>query len=426
MSEDNPPPPPDWWSSPASTGGSHPPPGLPSWPDEWELPDFARQRRPVRTALATVLAAILAVATAGTGIALVATHRDVAQSRVLPGLEPPSATSSAVPNMDGIAAEVDPAVVDITARSANATAEGTGMILTSGGLVLTNNHVVEGGSRITANVAGSEQSYDVTVIGVDAADDVAVIQMQGASGMPTVKLGDSAAVRVGDPVIAIGNALGLRGAPTVSGGRVTALNRSITAGDELGSSENLSGLIQIDAPIASGDSGGPLVNAAGQVIGMNTAAAQGGGFRRLTSTVGFAIPSNAALAVAKQIESGKSGGSIQVGPPGIMGVEVSDASGANGGSGNSGAGSFANSGAPPPVSSGALVEGVQTGSPAAQAGIVSGDVITSVDGTAITSATALTRAMTGRHPGDRVTIGWVGRDGSRHQASLTLIGGPVR
>jgi len=408
MSDPNPPPR-DWWSA-----------------VEWETPPFPRRAAPVRTAVAAALAAVVAVATAGAGIALVATHRTAAIQRALPGLQAPSADSSAQINVQSIAARVDPGVVDITARSPNVTAEGTGMVLTSDGLVLTNNHVVEGASRVTANVAGSTQTYSVTVLGVDASNDVALLQMQGASGMHTVKLADSSRVTVGDPVVAIGNALGLQGTPTVSSGAVTALDRSITAGDSLGSSENLTGLIQIDAPIASGDSGGPLVNAAGQVIGMDTAAAAGGGFRRVGSNVGFAIPSNAALAIAKQIESGKASGSVQVGAPGIMGIEVSDASGSSGNTGNTGnTGSFGGSG-PTQAAPGALVAGVESGSPAAQAGIVTGDVITSIDGKTITSSTALTGAMTGRHPGDTVTVGWVSPDGTTHHATLRLISGPVR
>ena len=146
-------------------------------------------------------------------------------------------------------------------------------MLSSNGEVLTNNHVIEGATSTKVTDIGNGQTYTATVVGYDATQDVAVLQVQAASGLTTASLGNSSTVQTGNSVTALGNAEGKGGTPSVAIGAVTALNQSITASDELsGASEQLTGLIETDAPIQPGDSGGPLVNVYGQVIGMDTAA----------------------------------------------------------------------------------------------------------------------------------------------------------
>jgi S1-C subfamily serine protease len=174
-----------------------------------------------------------------------------------------------------IASKVDPGLVDVvsTLGYQSATAEGTGMVLTSTGEILTNNHVIDGATSIKVTDIGNGKTYTATVVGYDATKDIAVLQLQNASGLQTISIGDSSSVTVGSKVTALGNAGGKGGTPSVATGTVTALNQSITASDEGSSnSEQLSGLIESNAPIQAGDSGGSLVNSSGQVIGMDTAA----------------------------------------------------------------------------------------------------------------------------------------------------------
>jgi S1-C subfamily serine protease len=214
-----------------------------------------------------------------------------------------------------IAANVDPAVVTITSRikvtesygggfggfggggfTETEVAEGTGMIVTSSGEVVTNNHVIDGASSISVTIGGGSKSYTATVIGTDASKDIALLQIQGVSGLPTVTFGNSAQVQVGDSVVAIGNALALGSTPTVTTGIVSAENRTITAETDSGGSETLSDLLQTDAAINPGNSGGPLVDSAGEVIGMDTAAASSEESGTSAQDIGFAIPSNEIVA----------------------------------------------------------------------------------------------------------------------------------
>ena len=185
-------------------------------------------------------------------------------------------------NAESIAAKVDPALVDInsTFGSEGAKGAGTGIVLTANGEILTNNHVVDLATSISVTDIGNGKTYPATVVGYDSTKDIAVLQLQGASGLQTAKLGDSSTAAVGDPVVALGNAGGTGGTPSAAAGSITALNQSITAGDDLdGSSEQLSGLIQTNADVQAGDSGGSLVNSSGEVIGVDTAASDGFSFR---------------------------------------------------------------------------------------------------------------------------------------------------
>jgi S1-C subfamily serine protease len=323
------------------------------------------------------------------------------------GTKAPVGTSSSYLDASAIAAKVDPAVVDIvtTLGYQNGQAAGTGIVLTSTGEVLTNNHVIEGATSIEATDVGNGKTYTATVVGYDTSADVAVLQLQGASGLRTATLGDSAKVTVGESVVAVGNAGGVGGTPSVATGSVTALGQSITASDEAsGTSEQLSGLIETDADLQPGDSGGPLVDATGAVIGMDTAAASGFQFQS-ASNQAYAIPIDEALSIAAQIEAGHASSTIHIGSTAFLGVEISGTYGDQ--------------------SAGAVIAGVVNGSPAANAGLAAGDVITSLGGKAVDSAAALSTAISQYHPGDKVTISWTSLDGQTHSATLVLANGPA-
>ena len=187
-------------------------------------------------------------------------------------------------------------------------------------------------------------------------------------------------------------------------GAVLGLDQAITASDPNGgNAEQLTGLIEVNAAVQPGESGGPLYNAAGQVVGMNTAGSSAR--RRFASTDNYAIPINTALAVAHQIESGKASSTITIGTPGFLGVEI-DASGAQ-------------------AAAGAPVSEVLPGTPAAKAGIAAGDVITAIDGTAIQSSDSLGKLLQGHHGGDKVSVTWTDASGKSHTSSVTLLAGPA-
>ncbi|MFJ8814455.1 S1C family serine protease [Amycolatopsis thermoflava] len=307
-----------------------------------------------------------------------------------------------------VAEKVEPGLVDVysTLGYSGQQAAGTGMVLTEDGKVLTNNHVVAGATSIKVTDVDTGRTYRAEVLGYSRSRDVALLQVQNASGLGTVTTGDSSEVSVGDPVVGLGNAGGDGGEPSVSPGKVTALNQSITATDEsTGSSEQLTGLIQVDANIQSGDSGGALADAEGRVIGMNTAASTGYQFgqnERAAGASGFAIPMNDALSLARKIEAGQGSDTVHIGPSAFVGVSVSDAGG-----------------------SGALVQQVVPGGPADDAGLVAGDVIVALDGRTVGSATDLTAVMDTLHPGDQVAVTWLDQSGQQRSATATLVEGPV-
>jgi S1-C subfamily serine protease len=285
-------------------------------------------------------------------------------------------------------------------------AAGTGMVLTSNGEILTNNHVIDGSTSISVTVVSTGKTYKATVVGDDPTDDVAVLQLTGASGLATAKLGDSSTVAVGNTVTAVGNAGGTGGTPSSATGTVTGLNQSITASDEGGgNSENLTGMIEINADIQAGDSGGPLYAANGTIIGIDTAASSQS---QTGDTTGFAIPIAKATAIADQIESGNATSTVHIGAPGFLGVELAS----EGASGQFSA-------------SGATISGTVDGSAAAQAGLQAGDTITSINGQAVSSASALSTAMESYKPGQQITIGWVDSSGQSHTATATLGSGPA-
>jgi S1-C subfamily serine protease len=437
-----PPPPPGYWPPP-------PPPGTPGQPPPGYWPPAAQAAPPPRRGsgglIAVVVVAAVLVAGLGVGVGYNAPRfiRSIAAGQVAQNspihLVPPAGSStgngssssggssSGLPAQSGqasqpvdaqaVANKVSPAIVDINtvvagANGSSSEAAGTGTILTSDGEVLTNNHVVEQSTSIKVTIAGRSGSFAANVIGVDPSADVALIKIQGVSGLPTVQLADSSTLSVGQQVVAMGNAGGQGGAPSVTQGSITALDQTITASNDNGSSEQLNGLIQSDATIAPGDSGGALVNSASQVIGMITAG-QTSGFRQSSTDVGYAIPASNAISVVNDIRAGHASSSIFIGPTGHLGIGVQDLDpvtasrlGLN-------------------ISSGALVTSVASGSPAEQIGMTANSVITSIDGTTINSSSDLTPAIQSHKPGEKIKVTWVDQNGSSHTATATLTTGPV-
>ncbi|UBU17245.1 S1C family serine protease [Nonomuraea gerenzanensis] len=297
-----------------------------------------------------------------------------------------------------VAAKVQPSVVMIQGQSG----EGSGVVLSEDGLILTNNHVVVGagqGGQMTVKFSDGKTAK-ATVVGTDPATDLGVIRAEGVSGLTKATLGDSDQLKVGDPVLAIGSPLGLDG--SVTAGIVSALDRTLNLGDDQpqvppgwgqqqqqqSAPTTIGGAIQTDASINPGNSGGALVNAAGQLIGINTAIAsqaQGGG-------VGFAIPVNTAKQVADQlISTGKV-------THAFLGVSVTDATG---------------------DVPGALIRQVTAGSPAEQAGLKEGDLITKIGDKAVDGGDTVVGQVRGFKPGQEVKITYM-RDGATHEVGVTL------
>ncbi len=285
---------------------------------------------------------------------------------------------------------------------------GTGMVLTADGEILTNNHVVEGASSIQVTIPGHGSST-ATVVGVDPTDDVALLQLNSASGLPTISLGDSSTVQVGDAITAIGNAFGRGGQPTATTGTVAAVHRSITARDPSGtSSERLNDVIQIAADVHPGDSGGAVLNAQGQVVGIITA----GPSQSSGNGTGFAIPINNAIRIVNEIRAGHGSSEILLGERGFMGVAVQPvdpATAAQLGLSNT---------------AGILVAGVQPGSPAAKVGMTAPAVIRTIDGQAVNTLDELGTAIHSKVPGEQIQVTWVDQQG-QHTATVTLASGPA-
>ena len=275
---------------------------------------------------------------------------------------------------------------------------GTGIVLTSSGRVLTNNHVIRGAGSIRVAVPSTGRSYTATVAGYSVSKDVALLELRDASGLQTVQTGNSSTVRVGDRVVAVGNSGG-RGLTTKSG-RVTGLNRSITLSDD-GTPFTLPGLIETTAPLRSGDSGGPLLSN-GRVIGIDAAASAGAIY--LGSGEGYAIPINRALKIAGQIAAGRSSSIVHVGPTALLGVQL---------------GRPGDSDVP-----GAFVERVASGSPAARAGLGANDVIVAFAGKRVTGPIGLKTLVLRALPGQTVRVTWIDPYAGRTSASVRLVEGP--
>ena len=398
----------------------------------------ARSPGRVRALLIYLVVATLAAA-AGVGSTLTVQH--IASARA-GGSQAPDAAAGRPGAMNDAAvyAEVEPGIVDITSslRYLQETAEGTGFVIdAAAGLVLTNNHVIDGATSVTVTPVMSGKSYPARVLGYDRSDDVALLQVRGATGLQAVTLGDSSHVPLGTPVLAIGNEAGQGGSPTVAPGVISGLGRTIVANDQSSDlTETLYGMLQTSADIRPGDSGGPLADAAGRVIGIDTAA--GGN----TVYSGYVIPINQALPIARRIEAGRPGARIQLGLPAFLGVLLPASGSADprrqasqelrqtgtisgSGSGCTSGDTTAVPGRIAPASSGALVDGVLCGTAAAAAGLFAGDVITSIGGRAVTSPGSLTAIVNGYRPGSRAALAWISPGGSLHTAVVTLDPGPA-
>ena len=424
----------------------------------WLVPDLppGRSGHGGRLLVYVAVAALAASIGAGATIAFGRHHATPAtgvSSGEVPGPHDNASGSggSAAPlNPKTVQKKVDRGLVDIMSnlKFNGETAEGTGMIISSSGLVLTNNHVIDGATIVRANlVTSSNQAYSAKVLGYDATHDVALLQLQGASGLTPVSFGNSSQVRLGTPVVALGNAEG-HGGTEPAAGIINALDRSIQASDEgSNSTEDLNHMLQTNARIVQGDSGGALANNAGQVIGMITAANTGSSSQSSSGgTLGFAIPINSALAIARQIAAAQPSTTVHIGLPGFLGVQVatSDSSspqqqaadagqGGRNGQTSAGAGSCATSSQQSdvparvaPIAAGALIVGVLCNSVAQAAGLVPGDVITSVSGQPVTTPGSLSTITGQSHPGDVVSVLWVSLDGVEHTTKMRLDAGPAR
>jgi len=344
------------------------------------------------------LALVAAVAAAGTAIALASAHKASAADTAA---APRSVTTGVV-------------VVETQLGYQQSAAAGTGMVLTSSGRVLTNNHVIDGATAIRVRIPGSGRTYRATVVGYAVGADVALLQLAGAHGLATVQTGDSSKVRVGQAVRAVGNAGGT-GVLSTAPGTVTGLGRTITAGNEQGESEQLTGLIETNAAVEPGDSGGPLLDRNGKVVGIDTAASAAGHgfFFQDAASDAYAIPINRALALVTQITSGKSSAAVHIGATAFLGVDVSSP-------GSFGLGGLGDT----PAAPGVVVAGVVPGSPADGLGLTTGDEIVAVDGSSIGSPDALRALMLRHHPGDTVTLTWSDSYGNERSGTVTLASGP--
>ena len=343
--------------------------------------DHPRVGRVPRTrwrALAVVIV-VLGVTALGSGIAL--------------------ARTTAAPIGSGVV------IIKTTLGYQRAAGTGTGMVLTSSGKILTNNHVIRGATRIAVVVPGTSRSYTARVVGYAVADDVAVLHADGASNLATAKTSGSK-VAVGDRVTAVGNGRGTGTLHSVTGS-ITTLRRSIVVRDHARGTVRLTGLIGASTDIEPGDSGGPLLNSANAVIGMNTAGSSG--YASRSSTQAYAIPIGRALSIVRQIDAGRASARIHIGATPFLGIQIA---------------SYMRNG--DSTSPGALVASVVRGGPAAAAGVAPGDVITAIDGRAISSSSSITAAILAKKPGAKVTIRLTDRSGAARSATVTLASGPAQ
>jgi len=381
------------------------PPGPEDGPAADPKGDGARHKGPGWLWSVVALAAALVGALIGGTIVAATNHSNTGAT--VKEISAGPALLNGTTDIETVIAKVLPAIVSIDAKGpaqANQSLfggssgvqedQGTGMIITSNGEVVTNNHVIAGATTITVTLYGSLKALPATLVDTDPTNDVALLQIENQSNLPTVTYGNSDDVQVGDAVVAIGNALGLSaGTPTVTQGIISAKGRSVQASDASGNTtENLTNMFQTDAAINPGNSGGPLVDSSGRVIGMNTAVASSADGTSQAQNIGFAIPSNKIGKLLPALRS-KSIGSQQSSSEGFLGVELETLTSQLRSEYN-----FA-------PTQGAVVLQVQAGSPADIAGLQQGDVITTFQGKPVTSADQLATAIQGDKPGQTVTIG---------------------
>ena len=352
-------------------------------------------------------AAAIAVVSAGVGggvaLAVRPDHPSTTTVATAPGaVSGQPAANAPAGSVEQVAAKVVPSVVKLETATGRQSEEGSGIILSSDGLILTNNHVVAatgnsgqpGGAPTTTVTFSDGRTAPFTVVGTDPSSDIAVVRAQGVSGLTPITIGSSADLRVGQDVVAVGSPLGLEG--TVTNGIISALNRPVATGGNVGDQNSVLDAIQTDAAINPGNSGGALVNMNGELIGINSAIASLGndqsGPESGSIGLGFAIPADQAKRIADQL--------IQTGTAthASLGVQVSDDATANG----------------------AKIMQVASGGPAEQAGLPSGVVVTKFDDRAIGGADALVAAVRSKAPGDKVTLTYSDPSGASKTVQVTL------
>ena len=387
--------------------GAQPPMPPPALPQEWvQTPPPAPRRRPV---LAITLAALGAVvALSGAALAGHAVWSAISHSSNAPyGDSYKPGHDGAMPNypiddLDVRAASDEEKVGVVTiltdiAYNEHSQAAGTGSVLTADGQVLTNNHVIDGSSTIEVTIESTGKTYDAVVLGTDKTNDVALLQIVDVSGLDTVDLGRSA-VELGDRVASIGNAQGT-GDLVTARGTVTSIDDSLSIGNGYGGEyEKLDDLIEIDADVVSGDSGGPLVDDDGDVVGMVTAASTSDSDIR-----GYAIKIVDAMAIVEQIRSGEETDTVNIGPTAFLGVTLAEKQG----------------------TVGVTIDGTLAGTPADKAGLVDGDIITSVGGTLVNTVEEIRSVVRAHEPGDVVTVIYTDAGGVERSVDVTLTEGPA-
>ena len=383
------------WRYDTDPGGFGPVPGGPGG---------RRRGLPWRRVL--VMGVIIVLSAALGGGVVAATRGRTADASAPPG--GPVASSSAAPaaattgTVQAALAAIEPSVVDVTTTVGGGfggSGAGTGIIIGASGEVITNAHVVDGASSVRVQVPG-HGTVNATVVAANSAGDLALLRLQGLSGLAAAKFAATSTVHVGDAVLAVGNAEGYGGAPTVTEGIISALNRDLP-----GDNGTLHGLLQTDAAINPGNSGGALVDTAGRVVGVTTAVATGQRGAP-AQNIGFAIPTDTVLKALPDLRAGHSsaGNGSNPGNTGgaFLGVGLAD----------SGQGS------------GAVVTSVAPGTPADRAGLQPGDVIVTADGSSIGSPADLRAAIARHKPGDRIRLTWQ-RNGQTRSATVTLASRPA-
>jgi putative serine protease PepD len=368
-------------------------PAVPPAPEPATGEERRRSGGGLRSALVGALVGAIVGALVAGGVVAVAVDDDSGSGGTVaaPVVVRPSDRISHTGDIAEILRSAVPAVVAITDDGGPGAggAAGTGFVISPDGVIVTNNHVVEGADEIQA-VFSDGTRRDAKLLGRNASSDLAVVKVD-ATNLPTIGLGDSNRVQVGDDVVAIGNALALQGGLTVTRGIVSGLHREVRTNG----GGSLEDVIQTDAAINPGNSGGPLVDSQGRVIGINTAIADPGS----AQNVGFAIPISNATAIIDQLRQGHQ--------PAYLGVSTIDADQAK------------LDGKKVEAADGAYVQSVASGTPADKAGVRVGDVVTAVDGKDVGSAAALGGVIRQYKPGDQVELR-LERDGESRRVRVTL------
>src|SRR4051812_16650540 len=294
----------------------------------------------------------------------------------------PTSTTTTVGAVTSVYDNAYRGVVEITVNEANGTAQGSGFVYDAAGHIVTNEHVVEGGNSMSVRFWNGAR-YTATVVGTDPSTDLAVIKVNApASVLHPLQIADSSSVQVGEQVVAIGSPYGLE--ETVTSGIVSALHRQMTAPNNF----TIPDSIQTDAAINHGNSGGPLLDLNARVIGVNAQIKSETGEN---TGVGFAIPSDTVRSIASRLASG---GTVR---HAYLGVSIAST----------------------PNGDGVVLNEVRPGTPAAKAGLQTGDVVVRINGQKVTDASALSQAIDDKQPGDKITVTYT-RNGSTHTAHVTL------